>query len=173
MRPTGSPKALERRRQRAMAWLERGLSLKEVARRRVVLLCLPMATDGTSRGPDRSEGQTGSGSSAQTARGRMLPTLEASSGRGIGIRLSERSVDAETNQNRYPQGVRCCLPPQSRLAAVATRGLVMSSARAPSDPTGLRGHCSWEALQVAAYKKRRNDLGPIWFSSMRAAFFSF
>jgi transposase len=33
MRPTGSPKALERRRQRAIALLERGLSLKEVARR--------------------------------------------------------------------------------------------------------------------------------------------
>jgi hypothetical protein len=30
-----------------------------------------------------------------------------------------------------------------------------------------------EALPVAAYKKRRNDLGPIWFSSMKAAFFSF
>jgi transposase len=33
MRPTGSPKALERRRQRAIAWLDQGLSLKEVARR--------------------------------------------------------------------------------------------------------------------------------------------
>jgi len=33
MRPTGSPKALERRRQRAIALLERGLSLNEVARR--------------------------------------------------------------------------------------------------------------------------------------------
>src|SRR3990172_8927202 len=33
MRPTGSPKALERRRQRAIALLERGWSLKEVARR--------------------------------------------------------------------------------------------------------------------------------------------
>src|SRR3990172_11703636 len=33
MRPTGTPKALERRRQRAIALLERGMSLKEVARR--------------------------------------------------------------------------------------------------------------------------------------------
>lgn len=33
MRPTGSPKALERRRQRAIALLDRGLTLKEVARR--------------------------------------------------------------------------------------------------------------------------------------------
>src|SRR3989337_651369 len=33
MRPTGTPKAWERRRQRAMALLERGMSLKEVARR--------------------------------------------------------------------------------------------------------------------------------------------
>src|SRR3990170_153946 len=33
MRPIGSPKALERRRQRAIALLERGLSLKEAARR--------------------------------------------------------------------------------------------------------------------------------------------
>ena len=33
MRPIGSPKALERRRQRAIALLDRGLSLKEVARR--------------------------------------------------------------------------------------------------------------------------------------------
>ncbi len=33
MRPTGSPKALERRRRRAIALIERGLTLKEVARR--------------------------------------------------------------------------------------------------------------------------------------------
>ncbi len=33
MRPTGSPKALERRRRRAIALIERGLALKEVARR--------------------------------------------------------------------------------------------------------------------------------------------
>jgi transposase len=33
MRPRGSPKALERRRQQAIALLERGWSLKEVARR--------------------------------------------------------------------------------------------------------------------------------------------
>ena len=103
----------------------------------------------------------------------MRATFDASFGRSIAIRLSERSVDAETNQDRYPQGVRCCVPPQSRLAAVAPCRLVVSSARGPGDPTGPRGHCSLEALPVAAYKKRRNDLGPIWFSSMKAAFFSF
>jgi hypothetical protein len=143
------------------------------ARRRLVLLCLPMATDGSSRRPDRAEGQTGSGSAAQTARGRILATLRSSSGRSIGLRLSERSVDAQTNPDRYPQGIRCCIPSQSRLATVATCRLVVSSSRASSDPTRRRGHCSLEALQVAAYKKTRNNLGPICCSSMKAASFSF
>ena len=142
------------------------------ARPRLVLLCLSMATDGGPRGSGRAEGQASSRSPAQTARGRMLRTVSDSSGRSIGIRLSQRSVDAETNPDRYPQGIRCCIPSQSRLATVTTRGLVLSSTRASSDPTGPRGHCSLEALQVATYKKRRNALGPICCSSMKAAFFS-
>lgn len=143
------------------------------ARPRLFLFCFPMATDGRARRPGRSEGQTGSGAPAQTARGRMPATLTASSGRSTGIRLSKRSVDPETNPDRYPQGIRCCIPSQSRLASVATCRVVVPSTRASSDPTGPRGHCSLEALQVAAYKKTRKDLGPICCFSMKAAFFSF
>jgi hypothetical protein len=143
------------------------------AGRRLVLRGVPMATNRITGWPSRFEGQTGSGASAEAARPRMPATSEASHGRGLGIRLSERPLDTETNQCGHPQGVRCCVPPQSCLAAAATCGLVVSSARATSDPTEPRGHCSMEALQVAAYKKRSNKLGPIWFSSMKAAFLSF
>ena len=148
------------------------------ARPRLVLLCLPMATDGTSRGPDRSEGPTGSGSPAETPGRRMSPaptarggrpaTWGASSGRGIGLRLSERSVDGETNHRRHSQGIRCCLSSPACRATAAMYRVVLSSAPAPRHPTRRRGHCSQRSLFAEAIvqgkrypwpprNKRRND----------------
>src|SRR3989304_10083278 len=134
---------------------------------------LPMATGGSPGRPWGSEGQTGSGPSAEAARRRTPAASGPLVGRSLGLWFSQRAVDAEADSAGDPQRVRYCIPPQPPMAAVAPRGLVLPGTRAPSDPAERRGHCPLEALQMAAYKKRRNDLGPTWFSSMKAAFCSF
>ena len=85
----------------------------------------------------------------------------------------QRAMDAQAYSPRDQARIQRSSSSFSCLENTAPRRLELSGARAPCDPKGRRSHRTLEALQVACYKKKPEDLVPTSFSSMKAAFCSF
>ncbi len=137
--------------------------------RRIGFFCLPLE-DGSGGGWRGSViSQIGSRAPEEAARRRTTTTCRTVVAGGHGLRLSQRSVDPETHCLGDSQGVRRGVSSKPRLASPPPDGLVLSSSGTARHPTRREGHRALEAVQVAAYKKTRNDLGPTWPSSMKAA----
>ena len=142
-------------------------------RRRVPHLGLSVAAGSARARAIRVEGGAGFGASPKTARRRLRAALGPAGEGCRGVWFFQRSVDLETDRRGNSQRIRDHLSSESPLATSAPRGLVLSGAGASSRPARRSSHRSLETLPVASYKKRRDDLGPIWFVLMKAAFFSF
>ena len=104
-----------------------------------------------------------------------LPTTFANHSfeRCLGLRLSQRFVDAEAHWASHSTGIWGALSPLSCMEAIAPKEMELSGARAPRLATRRQSHRPLETLQVAGYKKKSKDLVPTLFSSTRAAFCSF
>ena len=136
-------------------------------------LRLPLASSPGRRWGGGVGVQTGSRPAAEAPEGRMSAAAGRVVERGLGLWLPQRTVDSEAHRPGDPPGVWGPLSPQPCLAGVTAVALVLPSARTPARAAGRGSRGTLEAIQVAAYKKRRENLGPIWPSLMKAAFCSF
>ena len=139
---------------------------------RLGILGLPLEQDACG-GRTGGLGAQAHAGSAPKAEGRRTPAPPriAFTG-GLGVRFCQRSVDPEAYRQGDSQRVRRKVSPQPCLASAARVQLVLPGSRAPSAATRRKGHRPLEAVSLAAYKKRRYDLGPIWPFSMKVAFCS-
>jgi len=110
--------------------------------------------------------QTDPRPAAQVIRKSETAADEASSGRSLGLRPSDRPVDLEADRPVDPQAVSHSVPPQPCLAVTSRHGVELSETGAPGSATGRRGDRPLEAVPLAAYKKTPSDVAPIWSSSM-------
>lgn len=116
------------------------------------------------------ERQTRSGEAAK-ARGRRVSSAPGDLvGRSARLRILHRFLDPEAHRESNSQRIRREIQHHPCMARLASFWMVLSGPGATRHAKRRRGHCSLEAVQVAAYKKKPDDLGPTWFSSMRAAF---
>ncbi len=90
-----------------------------------------------------------------------------------GCRLQDRLMDVAAHSHPDPAAVWRALSPLPRVEAPGQPGMELSETGAPGIATGRRRDCPLEALPLAAYKKTRKNVGPIWSSSMNPAFCSF
>ena len=138
-------------------------------RRHFLCLCLSVE-DGCPNGRvGRHKSQTCSGAPAQNERTGPESLIRFASEGRLGLRLSQRPLDFKENCVGNSKRIRGAVSPQSYLADPARRGVVLPGSRAACHSTRREGHRTLEALQVAAYKKKPKDLGPILFSWMKAA----
>lgn len=84
-------------------------------------------------------------------------------------RLSQRALDVEADCDLDSPGVRCPLSPEPSVPCPSIVWVELSGARAPGDSARRGRHRALEALPMAGYKKKREDLAPTSPSSMRAA----
>lgn len=87
----------------------------------------------------------------------------------LGGRIRHGLVDLGADRGRDPATLRSALSSLPRLEAAAQYGLVLPEARNQGERERRGSHRALEALPVAPYKKKPNDLGPISSSSTKAA----
>src|SRR3972149_11402483 len=125
----------------------------------------------------RSEGiafKTNSRSSIRTFRQPEKKTLRAVALRFTRGRTCHRLVDSETSGAADWKAFWSVLWPHRSLEIVGARsGLELSEAGAPSHSTRRGVYCTLEEGCVATFKKKPENLAPIWLSSTKADFCSF
>ena len=83
--------------------------------------------------------------------------------------ISHRFMDHKTRRRSNRETVRRGLSPQPSLAFSNRSGLELPETREASQRTRRKSHTALETLQMAAYKKTRIELAPIWSFLTRAA----
>ena len=136
-------------------------------------LRFPLASSHSRGRTGSAGGKTGPWPATKAPEAGMSAVAGTAAERGHGLRLSQRTVDAETHRPGGPPGVRRPVSSQPCVAGVAGVALVLPGARTPARAAGRGSDRTLEAIQVAAYKKTPANLGPIWRSLMKAAFCSF
>ncbi len=159
--PPTRDRVTERRHDDSFSRSALGGSIKE--------LCFPMVPGvpkGRVQGPS-FKGDSRTPSQAVPSREKQIggSPLVGSAGR----RVSDRSLDSETNRPNHSQALWHPVSPQSCVAAASRDGMELPEARAPGFAKKRERDCALESLSVAPYKKKPKNLGPVWPSSMNPA----
>ncbi len=99
-------------------------------------LGFPMVRGLQEGGGRGAKPQTDPGPSAEVIREAETPVDNASSGRPLGLRPSDRPVDLEADRSVDPEAVSHSLPSQPCLAVTSRPGVELPETGAPSPATG-------------------------------------
>ena len=87
--------------------------------------------------------------------------------------VQHRCVDAKPHPSGNPEQIRGAVYSAQYLEDFSRIGLELPEASEARAGEGRKGHSKLETLSMAAYKKKPNDLAPIWCFLTKAAFFWF
>ena len=104
-----------------------------------------------------------------TTEGSVSPVAPGRSADGW---VRNRPLDIETHHPSHLETVSYPLSSQSRLADSWATGMELSKTGTPCKTKERKSHRALEARGMASHKKKPQNLVPIWFSSMKAAFCS-
>ena len=136
-------------------------------------LCLPMVpnvSEGRFQGPPFQED---SWPSSQVILRSESEVGVGAAGGSIGCRVSDRSLDPETDCSSDPEAIWCSVSPQPCLEVAFGDEVELSEARTSGSGEERRGDRALEAVSLAAYKKKPKNLGPIWCFLMSLVSYSF
>lgn len=126
----------------------------------------------SKKGIGRIEVPTHSRPSAQAYQVTEKQAGKGASQRSARRRLSDGSLDAQTRGKSDQPPVRHPVSSIPCVEAFGKSGVELPKARTPRPAAGRSGNCPLEAVSMAAYKKTRQNMEPIWYFSMKAAFCS-
>lgn len=104
-----------------------------------------------------------------TTEGSVSPVA---TGRSADGRIRNRPLDIETHHPSHLETVSYPISSQSRLADSWATGMELSKTGTACKTKERKSHRALEARGMASHKKKPQNLVPIWFSSMKAAFCS-
>lgn len=133
---------------------------------------VPLVSDLSNTGAERVATSTNAWQTAQTYQIAKEQADQAAAERSFGRRLSDGYVDLATCIRNNRGSIRHSVPSLSCLETSRQYGVELPEAGATSPATGRRENSPLEAIPLAAYKKTRHNMGPIWYFLTKAAFCS-
>lgn len=132
----------------------------------------PMVSNLSSKRHEGVATPTHSRPSAQADESTEGQAREDADERPSGCRLSDRLVDMTACGRSDRSSIRHSVSSFPYLEAPWEPGAELPEAGTPIPATGRRENCPLETVQMASYKKTRNNVDPIWPFLMKAAFCS-
>jgi len=138
--------------------------------KKLYLPMVPNVSEGRFQGPPFQED---SWPSSQVILRSESEVGAGAAGGSIGCRVSDRSLDPETDCSSDPEAIWYSVSPQPCLEVAFGDEVELSEARTSGPAEERRGDRALEAVSLAAYKKTPKDMGPIWSFLMNPVSYSF